>query len=1006
MTTMTGNKKNITIKQAGEISITDTSTSTTYTIKNKTTKKYGTNTFNYSASPDAIWGKDVIQGYNSEDALNFDGEVNGFTYSKKGTSNDFVITKNNKSSITLKNYFKNTANSLSLGDIPINTITVAVNGSGKIYGTDLNDNIKGGNKADKITTGDGKDTIQGNKGNDTITISGSGKKTISINQGDGNDIINVRKDIDDANVNLKFNPINNDDNINYAYSRKYTNLTVTATHANGKKESVTLNNYFNFDVPFIGNLTEGSYDSVTLNEANDIEDILYDNDTRLNIEGVKVSQLLKNFNVSKMLKQAGYSGIKIPSALTGINLFLGSDYNADYKGTSGKDLMISTGGNNNFITGTKGQTVIASLSGIQDPDEITEPISEHDSYTINSFTAGTLIVDAGGENDLTIKGVDVNNLHMASYMQEPGEIHDGLDLSDISIAYLTDKKGISTFKNLNYSGIYKNVMGIVNPENEISSSTIKSLQKKYGYGTAKFNETKYENAIYSKAKKIMINNINSVVKTATSLISNFRGVALVGFADRYEEVYNEYTDNYENMQASVGSDILAKDIKVVDTKGNEQIIANSDMHIYQDIMVDKIVNYLDSMQTKYASHIHKLLGNDYSISESIVNFAQYILVAPQAKKFQKADKSIYSKIKSGFFNIFENMYIGTSGNNSYTIKKTENGAVIVSGTGNDTFVFKDAIADKSGTNYLIVSNLNDTDKDTIKFTNYSFDSRTLLTNANIEETLFNGIDIFAVNSKKAEKAQISYSLAEDTDLTQGKFDNLTIEDSTKKKFNVTAEYDENEINYDWTADDEKNKNHIAVTKADNTTVKSGNTSNILLADTKNLLYTYGKGNDVVVSMNDISDDSYNVDFGKNTKLLIMDKGGDDIIHLTADLSKTNLFFNVKKDGSYDNVLQFIADGNLTKSNITKETLDGDSVLLAKKGMAFNDIEQITVNENDFNYEEAINAIKESVSGWLSNSKKGYADVNDVFSRGADKEIKAVLALYDKVDLTQYQALAS
>ncbi len=77
-----------------------------------------------------------------------------------------------------------------------------VKGSGKIYGTNKNDDIIGSDKKDIIYTGSGQDNISVGKGNDTVYISGSGDKTISIGKDDGNNTIIGAENAD--NLYLKF----------------------------------------------------------------------------------------------------------------------------------------------------------------------------------------------------------------------------------------------------------------------------------------------------------------------------------------------------------------------------------------------------------------------------------------------------------------------------------------------------------------------------------------------------------------------------------------------------------------------------------------------------------------------------------------------------------------------------------------------------------------------------------------------------------------------------------
>lgn len=1088
-TVINGKSGTVNITAADEVSVIDNNTKSNYVVKNKKDENYGVNSFHFHENS----GTDTIKGYEYDDKIYFEDGA-ALRFSKKGTSNDLVINKNYdeqtkkyKDTITLKDYFK----SEGLNNLYIDYVNVT--GSGKINGTDYSDEITGSNKADTIKTGYGSDYIEAGKGNDTI-IAGDGFKTLFINKGDGNDIIKKEEDtsnirsakryIEDG-VNLVFEhevlrgvEVEKDE-ITYTFTKTLGDLKVTATHSDGKSESVTVKDYFDTELFVIHKDSE--FDVAKVNYEDDVDEIL--EETGVLVNSVKLSQILKEFKLSEMINKLG---VKIPGALNNVNVFLGSDYDDSFVGTTGKDLMIAEGGNNDFTTGSKGQTVIASL-GYEHGREraLRSEIPEangNDTYNVNSFTAGTVIVDAGGENELTVSGVDVNDIHMASFMNKEIESESSVTniLSNLDIAYFTDKKGVKNIAGINFNGIYNKVMDTIqnaryNPTVEdIDEKTLAKIQKQYKYGTEQFDESGYNNAIDKKLStmkeahmKTAIKDINSLLTTASGLIDKFRGVGIIAGKDEYDG---------EELERK-GSDILQKDITVVDTNKNEQTISVENMATYQDMMEDRMESYLYRMQYTYYDHIAKVMDDEEYELDTIKGFAQYIVEAPNSDKFTSADKKIYNAIKSGFFALYDNAFIGTSGDNNYTFTNADDGAMVVSGTGNDTFTFKGSLMNKkeasirpepkrmfySGQTYDIVSNIRkaqeetpDTpatqaDKDVIKVSNYSFDDRTLSMpawqdNFDMDEetgnVYFKGLSLTAVDYKKNNYATIKYGIDEQFysgalirkeplvlaereytgyDVTKDNFDNLTIIDS-KKEYSVIAKYNAEEVVCNWSGDDNKGKNHIAMLKSMDTTVKSNDGTNIISVSSFNyeegtpnpnrLAYTYGGGNDMVYSTNYNSDDIYNVEFDKNTKLIISDEDGEDEMNITADVSKLKLFFNVDNDGDYDNYeFQFIASDNLKKSNFSVLKMNGYTEVVTDKGIVidYGNIEKITIKDGEDSFvlatKNAADAIAQEVAGWLNNNSKGYADVDEVLAKGTKSEITQVLAIYDKYDLSQFPSEA-
>ena len=145
-----------------------------------------------------------------KDILSFDKNdysKGSFSTAKSGRDLVLTYTENDENSftqnITIKNYFSKDGRSTSssiygyklgetetkLTDLYINEINEPSYKKNTINGTMFNDLIIGTDNSDKIYTGKGDDIITAGKGNDTINITDSGKKTINIANGDGNDVI-------------------------------------------------------------------------------------------------------------------------------------------------------------------------------------------------------------------------------------------------------------------------------------------------------------------------------------------------------------------------------------------------------------------------------------------------------------------------------------------------------------------------------------------------------------------------------------------------------------------------------------------------------------------------------------------------------------------------------------------------------------------------------------------------------------------------------------------------
>lgn len=991
--TVYGKKGKVKITETGEVDVMDNSANTTYLVQNK---PGSSNTFMFEKGS----GKDVIVGSDSDDFLSFeDGEV---ILTKTGKSNDLVIKKNeNKDSVTLKDYFTSNdrIDGFSTGEdhYSISDQTIYVSGKGTIEGAIGFDNyIEGSKKADKIYMNGSSNIADGGKGNDTYYITYDNvemQNQIRINKGDGNDTLTIVEDDDkDYSVYDEYGysvdkeyygvpEILFDEDAEFSYSKELTDLIITATHADGKKETVRVTNYFEMEGEINSEQSkakDGLRVSTVAEDAVEtvVKDALEDGEITMTVSGQKVSQLL-----SWLKKTEGFTlpkGIKIPKALKNITAFVGSEYNDVFEGTNGKDVMVSFAGDNEFTTGNKGQTVIMSM-GESDADTTSDDI-----YNVSSFTAGTVIVDNGGNDKVTVKGVDVNDIHMAGVN---GDMLDGT-----SIAFFTDTKGISNLASINIPKIYKKVMevmSVVNPDEE-----------------------------HEPTMKQMIKTINSALKMVPGLVDKVRGLGLATIENHYY-----IGDDYDTPIDATSN--LLENITVVDKDGKEQTISKDNIDVYEKIMLNKVMKYME-----YATEVleEKRLMPEGGILE-------YLVTTPKTK----AAKKMYKQLTSGFFNMFKNMYIGTSGDNEYTIKKYEDGVDIVSGTGSDKFIYKGDIGNETGIKYNIVSNFGEyedetQDVDSIELKNYSFDKNTLYSSEGVSKSgdnvYFDGLSLGAF-SAKGTLAAVNYGINDlydaetydpadggfGYDITTEKFSGLTVTDADTT-YNVTAEYAADSLAYDWS---ENASNHYAIMVANNSSVVSNSAYNVISAnsfassndDNASFTYTYGGGHDFVKSTNDYSYDTYTVEeFSSSTKLGVSDLGmgkGDDTLVIENGDNNVKLFFNVDRTGAADSLFSLISSDNMNKGNFSVYNLGDETQINVNNGVNFSmnldayddddttwssGIEKIMYGETSIDVSTVVDELSSAVASWLQSSSKNYADVADVLNRGSKSEIAEILAIYN------------
>ncbi|MCR5265418.1 MAG: hypothetical protein K6E29_02355 [Cyanobacteria bacterium RUI128] len=214
----------------------------------------------------------------------------------------------------------------------------------KFSGTNFSENFHGTTASDKIYTGGGTDSVDAGKGNDKIYITGKGDKTITINKGDGNDIIYTAQKAD--SINLEF------DTDKLYYSKSGNNLVITRAYNDKSVEGTAIAGFFKKKMTNV-------YTSDDV-DAKDIMSQINDGDIRLTLTG---------------------EGKKITGSAYSDEIYAG----AKTKTVNGK------GGNNILVTDANNKYAMSLSAGNGD-----------DIYYIQNLDKKITISDGGGTSDRII----------------------------------------------------------------------------------------------------------------------------------------------------------------------------------------------------------------------------------------------------------------------------------------------------------------------------------------------------------------------------------------------------------------------------------------------------------------------------------------------------------------------------------------------------------------------------------------------------------------------------
>lgn len=894
-------------------------------------------------------------------------------YSGKG---DIIYNSNEADTLNMtaayieKTFAKDSKNNLIIqgkyydveGNVQIDKVTVNkyFASTSKMYiGDDVSISITGSGRIDGT---DYNDTIIGSSKADTITT-GAGEDIVQANA--GNDIITINGTGDKTFI---MSGGDGNDTISVNGVSK-ADMGIVNLFMSALDDGVVFSYKKNYqDLVITATNTNDKTESVTLKNYFDVEIPINKVDV---IEGDYNNVILNGEDVSTKLAEAdriSIGGVKVSQLIKELS-YNGTPFSNYTKylkipnALTNANVFLGTEYNDSF-TGTTGKDLMVSMGG-----------DENDFVTGSNGQTGIIAL---GDSDDTYN-VSSFNAGTGIY-DEDGEYTLSINGADINNLHMVKT-------DLDFLG---NIFG---------------KQSVFGYDIENIESITSTDGI-AKIASLDLKKIGENIKTIKNAPS-IKDDAAVKAINTLLGLTPTVLDKLKGVSVVTGNDDFAfEDIELTD-KG--QIISADSQAAIQVCTSDALYSFMEK------------ISNQYDIEVTTKQDLAYLLFGV-SQKYEGLTDAQYKEIKNGFFNIFSNMYVGTSGNNSYTIKQADNLA-IASGTGSDSFTFSGEIGSLQGNTYNIISSLNDGDKDTITFKNLTF-GKDLEPNGLdiVDGYIVKGAHFAEIKETQngALTANVNYFIGEEGegfDITNDKFA-MTIKDKVRT-IEVTAEHNEEAINANWSND---KFGHMAVMFSDNTTINSNSYENEIEAFTltdadATLTYNYNNGHDRIESFGS-SDGTYNATLKASTFAEFRDYGfndNDTLALANSDVKNIKLFFDADSNGELvDNNFNFVYTSGLTKSNFDFETYENNETYVYVKNSILTNlnldnesqgIENVTCGGEEIDMAATIGAIQENIANWFAeyDGAAEYNTVNDVLAGGNTTDIKGILACYNSESL-QYAEL--
>ena len=173
-------------------------------------------------------------------------------------------------------------------------------------------------------------------------------------------------------------------------------------------------------------------------------------------------------------------------------------------------------------------------------------------------------------------------------------------------------------------------------------------------------------------------------------------------------------------------------------------------------------------------------------------------------------------------------------------------------------------------------------------------------------------------------------------------------------------------------------NYVNSGSGDDIVVIKGSGNNTLEYTSGSDCYMVGTGND-----------TYNVEFGRKTDLIISDNGGNDELNINTSLNDFTYLFDVDKNGHIlaDDTSLMIYDSNSLK--FTSKGMSGGCIEIIDYFKESGNIETININDTTVNIDT--DAISSAVGTWLADNN--YDTAMQVMNEGSKEDIASLLAVY-------------
>ena len=595
---------------------------------------------------------------------------------------------------------------------------------------------------------------------------------------------------------------------------------------------------------------------------------------------------------------------------------------------------------------------------------------------------GSHVIDGGeGKNALVLKNLKahntVKNVQNVQYNGKLSDLYFGFDVDSLG-NIVPDENG-DKYITIGNSSIFTNN----NVGSDIDISTLKTLYTSDKKGSYKA-EVDMDNMI-----KIIAGNVAEYLKKTG--YKSAQELYEKGSKKQRQELINIYkkristndtitvtSDNSELVQAGAGNDtyIISKDRFTSDSTLIDDASGKSDVLELTGVTKDEV--FLDVemelKKNKKGKVLHDKHGNpQYKISAS--NSSLYLV----------------SNFEEGTGITIGN-YFGSG--KIETIKLGDGSIFNV----NSRLLEIAKWLDENG----FSSNSEAYDADPIKY--YAFiEGKNLIDFNNPDEvTATDGDDFYRISNITKDLLNIDLKNGNDTLVVTGKNENpLAKVNVITGTGNKTISYrTANDVKIDCSNADsvrfycETTGGNFDITGSDGSDeirVYSGSDAKISTGagDDKIIIESYNKS---YILDGGAGNDKYNFR-GINNKIEITDAEGNDELRISAiDYSNMIFYFNVKSDATF-------ADGedklSIFNPSGYDKLMNGQPIDKSITINGFNSIETIKDKDDRYVGTADLEAVKESVAGWLAG--KGYADVNEVFTaEKTDGDITALIAEFRNI----------